>query len=74
MPKNLVLGLDLGSSSIGWALIGDNDDGDGKFLRLGVRVFLKSLTQVSNSQRRLSEEKSEEQDEQDEGNEAAFGG
>ena len=34
-----ILGLDLGPNSIGWALIEDNNEGGGKIVGLGVRIF-----------------------------------
>ena len=47
-----ILGLDLGTNSIGWAIIDTNTD---KFIDLGVKVFPKSLNnerQFSRQERR----------------------
>lgn len=47
-----ILGLDLGTNSIGWAIIDTNTD---KFIDLGVKVFPKSLNnerQISRQERR----------------------
>jgi hypothetical protein len=37
--QNFVLGIDLGSNSLGWAMIGLEDGKPAKLLRAGVRVF-----------------------------------
>jgi CRISPR-associated endonuclease Csn1 len=37
--QDFVLGIDLGSNSLGWAMIGLEDGQPAKLLRAGVRVF-----------------------------------
>lgn len=47
-----IIGLDLGTNSVGWAIIDTNTD---KFIDLGVKVFPKSLNnerQISRQERR----------------------
>jgi len=39
MPEKYTLGLDLGSASIGWAIIGIDNDEPKKIIRAGVRIF-----------------------------------
>jgi CRISPR-associated endonuclease Csn1 len=38
-PKNLVLGIDLGANSLGWALVQTNDGRPASLVRAGVRIF-----------------------------------
>lgn len=43
MSKKKVLGLDLGSNSIGWALLEETDGKANKIIDLGSRIFIKAV-------------------------------
>ncbi len=43
MPQDLVLGLDVGTNSVGWALIRSNREAQGSLVDSGVRIFSAGL-------------------------------
>ncbi|WKJ89623.1 type II CRISPR RNA-guided endonuclease Cas9 [Methylomonas montana] len=43
MQNKKVLGLDLGSNSIGWALLEENDGKPSRIIDLGCRIFIKAV-------------------------------
>jgi len=43
MSKQKILGLDLGSNSIGWALLGADNGKPNKIIDLGSRIFIKAV-------------------------------
>jgi CRISPR-associated endonuclease Csn1 len=44
----MILGLDLGSTSIGWALVNEKDDQQSEIIRTGVRVIPLSTDEIGN--------------------------
>ncbi|QDT72950.1 type II CRISPR RNA-guided endonuclease Cas9 [Lacipirellula limnantheis] len=53
---NLVLGLDLGPNSIGWALLGDGAEGDSQLVDMGVRVFPEGVDAFDTAKERSRNE------------------
>ncbi len=41
--EKLILGLDLGSNSLGWALFDENDEGEKSLIDIGSRIFSKAV-------------------------------
>jgi CRISPR-associated endonuclease Csn1 len=53
---NLVLGLDLGPNSVGWALLDENVEGESQLLDVGVRVFPEGVDAFDTAKERSRNE------------------